>query len=49
VRAPEGFEVDFLAHDARPFLVTRDVVPPRRPLPGDLTWAPAVCWLLEEM
>jgi hypothetical protein len=35
--------------DARPFLVTLDAVPPRRPLPGNLVWAPAARWLLEEM
>jgi predicted AAA+ superfamily ATPase len=39
-----------VAHpDARPFLVTLDAVPPRRPLPRRLTWAPAARWLLEEM
>ena len=35
--------------DARPFLVTRDAVPPSRPMPDGLTWAPAARWLLEEM
>jgi len=35
--------------DARPFLVTRDAVPPRRSLPGGLTWAPGARWLLEEL
>ncbi|HEV3077360.1 MAG TPA: hypothetical protein VHB47_23270 [Thermoanaerobaculia bacterium] len=35
--------------DARPFLVTLDAVPPGRPLPDRLTWAPAARWLLEEM
>ena len=35
--------------DARPFLVTLDAVPPRRPLPDGVTWAPAAHWLLEEM
>ncbi len=35
--------------EARPFLVTLDAVPPRRPLPDGLTWAPAARWLLEEM
>lgn len=35
--------------DARPFLVTLDGVPPSRPLPSRLTWAPATRWLLEEM
>ncbi|HVT16537.1 MAG TPA: ATP-binding protein [Thermoanaerobaculia bacterium] len=35
--------------DARPFLVTLDAVPPSRPLPDRLTWAPAARWLLEEM
>jgi predicted AAA+ superfamily ATPase len=35
--------------EARPFLVTLDTVPPHRPLPAGLTWAPAARWLLEEM
>ena len=35
--------------EARPFLVTLDAVPPRRPLPRGLTWAPAARWLLVEM
>ncbi len=35
--------------EARPFLVTRDAIPPRRPLPESPTWAPAARWLLEEM
>lgn len=35
--------------EARPFLVTLDAVPPSRPLPRGLTWAPAARWLLEEM
>src|SRR5574337_712006 len=35
--------------DARPFLVTLDTVPPSRPMPDGLTWAPAARWLLEEM
>ncbi len=35
--------------DARPFLVTLDAVPPSRPMPAGLTWAPAARWLLEEM
>ena len=35
--------------DARPFLVTLDTVPPSRPMPDRLTWAPAARWLLEEM
>jgi predicted AAA+ superfamily ATPase len=34
---------------ARPFLVTLDQAPPRRPLSPGLTWAPAARWLLEEM
>lgn len=39
-----------LAHPrARPFLVTLDATPPRRPLSRRLTWAPAARWLLEEM
>jgi hypothetical protein len=35
--------------EARPFLVTLDAIPPSRPLPRGLTWAPAARWLLEEM
>jgi hypothetical protein len=35
--------------DARPFLVTLDALPPRRPLPAGLTWAPAAQWLLGEV
>ena len=35
--------------DARTFLVTLDAVPPTRPMPDGLTWAPAAQWLLEEM
>lgn len=35
--------------DARPFLVTLDAVPPSRPLPDRVVWAPAARWLLEEM
>lgn len=34
--------------DARPTLVTLDPSPPRRPLPGRVTWVPAAQWLLEE-
>lgn len=34
---------------ACPFLVTLDAIPPRRPLPRGMTWAPAARWLLEEM
>ena len=34
---------------ARAFLVTLDAAPPSRPLPGRMRWAPAACWLLEEM
>ena len=34
--------------DARPFLVTLDAVPPSRPLPDGLTWAPAARWLLSD-
>ena len=33
--------------DARLFLVTLDSSPPRRRLPGHVTWAPAARWLLE--
>ncbi|MDA1095485.1 MAG: ATP-binding protein [Acidobacteria bacterium] len=32
--------------DARPVLVTLDAVPPRRPLPQGVSWAPAAHWLL---
>ena len=32
--------------DARLFLVTFDSSPPRQPLPGGVTWAPAARWLL---
>jgi len=35
--------------EARAFLVTLDAVPPQRPLPRGLTWAPASIWLLEEL
>lgn len=35
--------------EARPFLITLDATPPRRPLPEGLTWAAAAHWLLEEM
>ena len=35
--------------DARPYLITLDAVPPSRPLPDGLNWAPAARWLLEEM
>jgi hypothetical protein len=35
--------------DARPLLVTLDAVPPSRPMPDGLDWAPAASWLLEEM
>jgi predicted AAA+ superfamily ATPase len=49
-RELRALEVAAAAHPhARPFLVTLDAVPPRRPLPGGLTWAPAARWLLEEM
>lgn len=49
-RELRALEVAATAHpDARPFLVTLDAVPPHRPLPGGLTWAPAARWLLEEM
>lgn len=34
---------------ARPFLLTLDAIPHRRPLPGGITWTPAAQWLLEEM
>lgn len=33
---------------AHAFLVTLDAVPPRRSLPGGLSWAPAAQWLLQE-
>lgn len=49
-RELRALEAGAAAHPgARPFLVTRDAVPPRRPLPDGLTWAPAARWLLEEM
>ena len=49
-RELRGLVAAAAAHpDARPFLVTLDAVPPSRPLPGALTWAPAARWLLEEM
>ncbi len=35
--------------EARPFLITLDTVPPTKPMPPRLTWAPAARWLLEEM
>lgn len=35
--------------DARPFLITLDSVPPRRPLTRGIRWASAAHWLLEEM
>lgn len=34
--------------DARAVLVTLDAVPPRRPLPPNVVWAPAAHWLLSE-
>ena len=49
-RELRALEAAAVAHpEARPFLVTLDAVPPSRPLPRGLTWAPAVLWLLEEM
>ena len=49
-RELRALEVAAAAHPvARPFLVTLDAVPPRRPMPDRLTWAPAARWLLEEM
>lgn len=49
-RELRALEAGAAAHpDARPFLVTLDAVPPSRPLPRGLTWAPAARWLLEEM
>jgi hypothetical protein len=33
---------------AMAILVTMDAVPPSRPLPGRISWAPAARWLLEE-
>ncbi|MCU0726875.1 MAG: ATP-binding protein [Planctomycetes bacterium] len=33
---------------ATAILVTMDAVPPSRPLPGRISWAPAARWLLEE-
>lgn len=35
--------------EARAFLVTLDAVPPSRPMPQGLIWAPAAQWLVEEM
>lgn len=35
--------------EARRLLVTLEAVPPSRPMPDGLTWAPAAWWLLEEM
>ena len=34
---------------ARAFLVSLDAVPPARPLPRGIAWAPASRWLLAEM
>ena len=49
-RELRALEAAAAAHpDARPFLVTLDTVPPSRPMPDRLTWAPAARWLLEEM
>jgi predicted AAA+ superfamily ATPase len=46
---PGGASAAEVHDDARPFLVTLDAVPPRRPLPKRIAWAPAARWLLEEM
>jgi predicted AAA+ superfamily ATPase len=49
-RELRALEAAARAHpDARPLLITLDAVPPSRPLPDGLTWAPAARWLLEEM
>ncbi len=49
-RELRALEAAAAAHPhARPFLVTLDAAPPRRPMPDRLTWAPAARWLLEEM
>jgi hypothetical protein len=49
-RELRALEATAAAHpEARPFLVTLDADPPRRPLPKGVTWAPAARWLLEEM
>ena len=49
-RELRALEAAAAAHpDARPLIVSLDALPPRRPLPGGLAWAPAACWLLEEM
>jgi uncharacterized protein len=49
-REMRALEAATTAHpDARPFLVTLDTDPPRRPLPHRVTWAPAARWLLQEM
>jgi uncharacterized protein len=34
--------------DARLVLLTLDAAPPTRPLPADVTWAPAAHWLIED-
>ena len=49
-RELRALEAAAAAHrDARSFLVTLDAVPPQRPLPEGLVWAPTARWLLEEM
>ena len=47
LRALEGATQRY--SEARRFLVTLDGIPPRRPLPRGITWAPAARWLLEEI
>lgn len=49
-RELRALEAAAAAHpEARPFLVTLDAAPPRRPMPEGLAWAPAARWLLQEM
>jgi hypothetical protein len=49
-RELRALEAAAAAHpEARSFLVTLDAVPPSKPLPRGLTWAPAARWLLEKM
>lgn len=49
-RECRGLEAAAREHkEARAFLVTLDAVPPTRPLPAGLIWAPASQWLLEEL
>ncbi len=45
-RALEAAAPEYRA--AQAWLVTMDGSPPRRPLPGNVAWAPAARWLIEE-